>query len=77
MTFIPSIQTYRYFIMDFAIKMTVRECGQAKNDKIRLMNTTDILKSSRGARTRTADLCVPNAALYQLSHTPNRLISIP
>ena len=24
----------------------------------------------RGGGTRTHDLCVPNAALYQLSHTP-------
>ncbi len=28
---------------------------------------------SRGARARTADLCVPNAARYHLRHTPRLL----
>ncbi len=29
-----------------------------------------VLAIRRGGGTRTHDLCVPNAALYQLSHTP-------
>ena len=28
------------------------------------------IASCRGGGTRTHDLCVPNAALYQLRHTP-------
>ena len=31
----------------------------------------------RGGGIRTHDLCVPNAALYQLSHTPKCLLSVP
>ena len=31
----------------------------------------------RGGGTRTHDLCVPNAALYQLSHTPKYFLSVP
>ncbi len=30
---------------------------------------------SRGGRTRTADLCVPNAARYQLRHAPPLLVN--
>ncbi len=32
---------------------------------------TELLPQSRGARTRTADLLVPNQARYQLRHTPS------
>ena len=32
---------------------------------------------SRGGGIRTHDLCVPNAALYQLSHTPKYFLSVP
>ncbi len=33
-------------------------------------STTELLPQDRGARTRTADLLVPNQARYQLRHTP-------
>src|SRR5438477_8903480 len=56
-------------------------CLEGRNSTTELLPLMDIgdlcCRIGRGARTRTADLLVPNQARYQLRHTPSHHYSTP